>query len=289
MTEPSTRWSGAPVSPAGSSRMRREGRGGRLSRRTRGAIAGTVVVVALAVTWLDPGQHGGSSSAEAVPPRPAAAATASGDRPQAAPTTAPADRSVGELPGLGADFTARVPADSRQVVLVSGQDRNSPESTLTLWSRRTDGRWQSVANWPTHNGFRGWTDHHDLNDLRSPIGVFTLSDAGGLRRDPGSRLPYHQDTRFVADGTGFEGEPLDDAFDYVIAIDYNRVPGSSPLDQRRPDGIGRGGGIWLHVDHGGPTHGCVSLSADHMVELLRLLDPAAHPVIVIGAAAALAA
>ncbi|MBZ9638354.1 L,D-transpeptidase family protein, partial [Streptomyces sp. PSKA30] len=50
---------------------------------------------------------------------------------------------------------------------------------------------------------------------------------------------------------------------------------------------GKGGGIWLHVDHGGPTHGCVSLSQQHMRELLRTLDPDQHPVIVMGDATSL--
>ena len=50
----------------------------------------------------------------------------------------------------------------------------------------------------------------------------------------------------------------------------------------------RGGGIWLHVDHGGPTQGCVSLSRAHMRALLRTLDPGRHPVVVMGDAARLA-
>jgi L,D-peptidoglycan transpeptidase YkuD (ErfK/YbiS/YcfS/YnhG family) len=125
-------------------------------------------------------------------------------------------------------------------------------------------------------------------DLRSPIGVFTLTDAGGLLRDPGSKLPYDRSTGFTSPGTGFEGESLADAFDYVIAINYNREPGTSPLDSTRPLGASRGGGIWLHVDHGGPTHGCVSLAEEHMKELLQALDPAQHPVIVMGDAASLA-
>lgn len=52
-------------------------------------------------------------------------------------------------------------------------------------------------------------------------------------------------------------------------------------------GGSRGGGIWLHVDHGGPTQGCVSLAQDVMKQLLRTLDPARHPVVVMGDAAAL--
>jgi L,D-peptidoglycan transpeptidase YkuD (ErfK/YbiS/YcfS/YnhG family) len=78
----------------------------------------------------------------------------------------------------------------------------------------------------------------------------------------------------VATGRGVDGESLAGAFDYVIAIDYNRVDGSSPLDPRRPQGAARGGGVWLHVDHGGPTQGCISLGSDAMRRLLQTLDPA---------------
>lgn len=74
----------------------------------------------------------------------------------------------------------------------------------------------------------------------------------------------------------------------MIAINCNRQPGTSPLDSARPLGASRGGGIWLHVDHGGPTHGCVSISEEHMKELLLAFDPALHPVIVMGDAASLA-
>jgi L,D-peptidoglycan transpeptidase YkuD (ErfK/YbiS/YcfS/YnhG family) len=53
-------------------------------------------------------------------------------------------------------------------------------------------------------------------------------------------------------------------------------------------GASKGGGIWLHVDHGGPTHGCVSIARAHMRQLLRTLDPARHPVVVMGDSASLA-
>lgn len=73
----------------------------------------------------------------------------------------------------------------------------------------------------------------------------------------------------------------------MIAINYNRRPGTTPLDWTRPLGAGRGGGIWFHVDHGGPTHGCVAVAQDHMRELLLALDPGRHPVVVMGDATSL--
>ncbi len=191
------------------------------------------------------------------------------------------------LPGLGPGTAARVPADARQVVLVTGEGKDSSRSQVELY-RKTATGWQGGAVWPAHNALKGWTADHHLGDLRSPVGVFTLSDAGGLLPDPGTKLPYTHSGGFTVGGTGFEGESLAGSFDYVVAIDYNRVTGRSPLDWSRPQGADKGGGVWLHVDHGGPTHACVSLSEAHMKQLLRALDPALHPVIVMGDAASLA-
>jgi L,D-peptidoglycan transpeptidase YkuD (ErfK/YbiS/YcfS/YnhG family) len=166
---------------------------------------------------------------------------------------------------------------------VTGATRDTNQDTAVMYERDPATGWHPVTgSWPAHNALHGWTDTHQAGDLHSPIGVFTLSDAGGFDADPGAKLPYHHSSDFQAGGVGFEGEPLDAAFDYVIAIDYNRVPGTSPLDGSQPLGAERGGGIWVHVDHGGPTHGCVSVSATHMVDLLHTLLPADHPVIVMG-------
>ncbi|WAZ19343.1 L,D-transpeptidase family protein [Streptomyces cinnabarinus] len=212
----------------------------------------------------------------------AAAPTTSAPQPEISLDLAPQ-----QLPGLGPRTWAQVPSDSRQALVVTGRDKDSPRSTAVLY-QRTDAGWEAGREWPAHNALKGWTDHHRLGDLRSPVGVYTLSDAGGLLRDPGTRLPYDHSTGFTLGGTGFEGEPLAGSFDYVIAIDYNRKPGTTPLDWTRPLGADRGGGIWLHVDHGGPTHGCVSLDREHMKDLLLALDPDRNPVVVMGDRAALA-
>ncbi|MGN7140372.1 biotin/lipoyl-containing protein [Streptomyces pseudogriseolus] len=190
------------------------------------------------------------------------------------------------IPGLGPRTRAWIPATARQVVVVTGRDRDANRSQAVLY-RHTGTGWEAGPVWPARNALRGWTDDHWAGDLRSPIGVYTLTDAGGLLPDPGTRLPYDRSDGFAVSGTGFEGEPLEGSFDYVVAIDYNRVPGTSPLDLTRPLGADRGGGIWLHVDHDGPTQGCVSLSEQHMRDLLRALDPALHPVVVMGDAASL--
>lgn len=218
-----------------------------------------------------------------------AAPVAVADQPLAEPTTtAPTAPALpAQLPGLGPQTLAEVPAGTRQAIVVTGRSSNSPLSTAVFYERTAAG-WRAGASWPAHNALHGWSRDHHAGDLRSPVGVFTLSDAGGRLADPGGKLPYDQSRGgFAIGGTGFDGEPLAGAFDYVVAIDYNRRPGTSPLDWTRPLGDAKGGGIWFHVDHGGPTHGCVSLSKAHMKQLLAVLDPALHPVVVMGDAASL--
>ncbi|MGW7299010.1 L,D-transpeptidase family protein [Streptomyces sp. NPDC054829] len=193
-----------------------------------------------------------------------------------------------QLPGLGPKTWAQVPSETRQALVVTGRGKDSSSSEAVLYER-TDAGWEAVSEpWPAHNALRGWTDHHRSGDLRSPIGVFSLTDAGGRLPDPGTRLPYDHGPGFTIRGTGFEGEPLEGSFDYVVAVNYNRKPGTSPLDWTRPMGAGRGGGIWIHVDHDGPTQGCVSLAEEHMRALLKALDPDLRPVVVMGDRASLA-
>ncbi|WP_051764732.1 L,D-transpeptidase family protein [Streptomyces sp. NRRL F-5135] len=188
-----------------------------------------------------------------------------------------------EIPGLGAATRAAIPSKTSQAVVVTGADRDSDRSAVRVYERDPDTGWQPASDeWPAHNAVRGWTDDHRVGDLRSPIGVFGLTDAGGRLADPGTKLPYDRGPAFTATGNGAQGEPLAGSFDYVVAINYNRKPGTTPLDWTRPLGAEKGGGIWLHVDHGGATQGCVSLPRERMRELLRLLDPAKRPVVVMG-------
>lgn len=226
---------------------------------------------------------GCGGGAEAAPSRPDD--NRPDDSPAAGATATPTpDSSTSQapgIPGLGPRTTAAIPERAEQVVVASGRGKDSPLSTVVLYER-DDTTWQPGARWPAHNGRDGWSTHHMAGDLRSPVGVYGLTDAGGLLKDPGSRLPYHHSSSFYSPGTGFEGEPLQGSFDYVVAINYNREPGTSPLDWTRPLGTSRGGGVWLHVDHGGPTHACVSVAKAHMKELLRTLDPDRHPVVVMG-------
>ncbi|MEU6353377.1 hypothetical protein ABZ896_29315 [Streptomyces sp. NPDC047072] len=199
--------------------------------------------------------------------------------PDAPPSRRPVIEEPIGIPGVGDRWRRRIPADSRQVVAVYGDGRNSPDATVVLYSK-SGTTWEPTRRWSAHNGKKGWTLDHREGDKRSPVGVFTLTDAGGVLPDPSSRLPYTRSAAMAAPRWWPKSYWHD--FDYVIAIDYNRVKGAPPNDQRRPAGYSKGGGIWLHLDHGSGTSACVSLPKEAMAYLLRTLAPDRHPVVVMG-------
>ena len=61
-------------------------------------------------------------------------------------------------------------------------------------------------------------------------------------------------------------------YPFLAVIEYNM----------RPVVPGRGSGIFLHAQTGGPTIGCVSLRRDELRAVLRWLRPGARPMIAIG-------
>lgn len=223
------------------------------------------------------GPESGGGAKNGVPGAPGRAA-GEGRAAQPRPAVPVGDPTA--LPGVGERLRAEIPADSSQVLAVYGEGQDSADAMVVLYSLRGDG-WRPVGSWPAHNGRNGWTTDHYAGDGRSPVGVFTVTDAGGVLPDPGTRLSYTHDVDVYAPPYYWDSAHRHD-FDHVIAIDYNRLRGAPPHDVTRPWGAERGGGIWLHLDHGSGTSACVSLSGEAMRFLLRTLDPERDPVVVMG-------
>jgi L,D-peptidoglycan transpeptidase YkuD (ErfK/YbiS/YcfS/YnhG family) len=240
--------------------------------------------------------HAAASDDGASPTVPASSSTDPSAVPSTSTTAADTSStsnpvaSSQSLPGVGPAFAQRIPTSARQLVLVSGKGLRDTTSTVTLWERDGASGWKQVGGpIPAHNGAGGWSADHHEGDEKTPIGVFTLTAGGGALPDPGAKIPYEYRASYYTTSGTFLGGDLRGTFDYVVAIDYNRIPGTPPSDSRKPDGAAKGGDIWLHVDHQSPTHACVSLPLDNMRSLVRWLDPADHPVVAMGDAASLAA
>ncbi|MEV0844297.1 hypothetical protein AB0J21_00175 [Streptomyces sp. NPDC049954] len=236
------------------------------SAGTARIVVGTAAVLALVTSCSSGDGDGGASTAHKAP--------RSSPSAQKARTTG-----LTRIPGVGDRLRGQIPGNSRQVVAVYGEGADSADSTVVLYAKHGS-TWDQAARWKGHNGKKGWTTDHRENDKRSPVGVYTLSDAGGVLADPGARLPYTQTASIQAPHYWAKSHWHD--FDYVVAIDYNRVKGTPPNDPSRPEGQTKGGSIWLHMDHGSGTSACVSIPKAGMRTLLTTLDPARHPVVVMG-------
>lgn len=185
------------------------------------------------------------------------------------------------IPGVGPKTMSQLPANSTQVLVATTPQASDTNAHLTLFERDANG-WKAVREFNGHNGRNGWRENRTEGDETTPAGVFSLSDAGGTLADPGSLLPYSHDRNLSDSAESVYGPEYSEVFDYVIAVDYNRVPGNPPTDPERPQGREKGGGIWLHVDHGDPTHGCVTVPKEDMKWLLTHLDPAKKPHVIFG-------
>lgn len=191
------------------------------------------------------------------------------------------------VPGLGPETSAQIPAETTQVLVASAPSAKSDSNTLTFYEYEAK-KWTKVKTFKAHNGSNGWLADRREGDKTTPIGVFTLSDAGGNKANPGTKLPYSQDTQLPSSATVAYGSEYSRVFDYILAIDYNRQPGKAPTDKTRPLGWNKGGGIWLHLDHDSGTNGCVTIKEKDIKWILRNLDPKAHPRIAMGPAEDLA-
>lgn len=253
----------------------------RNARATRGASRVRCAVVVCGALVMSLTACGGSGGTNGATTSDTGARKSGGTGRSEARTVDPT-----RIPDVGDRLQKQIPAESRQVVAVYGKGEDDADATVVLYTK-TGSAWKKTRSWEGHNGKKGWTTDHREGDKRSPVGVFTLSDAGGVLADPGAKLPYSRSASFQAPHYWAKSHWHD--FDYVIAIDYNRVKGTSPIDPTRPEGQSKGGSIWLHMDHGSGTSACVSLSKSGMEYLLRTLDPARHPVIVMGDRTALKA
>jgi L,D-peptidoglycan transpeptidase YkuD (ErfK/YbiS/YcfS/YnhG family) len=180
-----------------------------------------------------------------------------------------------------------------QAVVVNAPRYGSTTATLTAYQREA-GSWRTAFGpWPANVGTRGVAPPEEKRegDGRTPSGVYGFDFFFGVAADPGVQFPFRRVSRSIVwdddpaspryntwvdlaqQSAGNEPEPMyvTPAYDYGAVIAYNTA--------RTP---GLGSAIFLHVSNGGPTAGCVSLPADRLVQVLRWLDPAQNPRIVIG-------
>jgi L,D-peptidoglycan transpeptidase YkuD (ErfK/YbiS/YcfS/YnhG family) len=198
-----------------------------------------------------------------------------------------------------------IPRAARQLIVVSSPTYEPPDYLAGL---RTFQRASASAPWkPVFPTWRAEIGSGELRNVRregdhaTPTGVYPMGltmygnepDPGGLHEayhhlvcgDWWDEDPYSaQYNRFVHVRCGTTppfaawSEALwteTTAYPYFAVIDYNEDPTISGPDAP-------GSGIFLHAWVEGPTEGCVALHTADLLQVLRWLEPADHPVIEIG-------
>ncbi|MFE5851675.1 hypothetical protein ACFQ61_00410 [Streptomyces sp. NPDC056500] len=153
------------------------------------ARTGATSAAALALVLVLSGCQ--TQSGKAAGPGPAhetdTAERAPGANPAHGAEPSPLAAKTTEIPGLGPKTRQRMGLKTRQALVVRAEGADANQGTAVLYERDSAGAWRPASDiWPTRNGVRGWTEHHRQGDLRTPIGVYGLTDAGGLLKDPGT-------------------------------------------------------------------------------------------------------
>jgi L,D-peptidoglycan transpeptidase YkuD (ErfK/YbiS/YcfS/YnhG family) len=222
-----------------------------------------------------------------------------------APGTAPAPAHR----AVSAGQRLQIPADADQLIVVSSPTTDPPApgylATLRTYERAgSSSPWRAVfPSWQaeTGSGHLLPADARREGDHATPIGVFGIgatmygneSNPGGLHyayhrlvcgdwwdEDPYSaqysrfvHVPCNSTPPFASWSEALWTETV--AYPYFAVIEFNMDPivrGANAL----------GSGIFLHSWVGEATEGCVALPETRLLQVLRWLEPAAHPVIEIG-------
>jgi L,D-peptidoglycan transpeptidase YkuD (ErfK/YbiS/YcfS/YnhG family) len=185
------------------------------------------------------------------------------------------------------------------VIIVTTDGFGANSGTLETFVKGGNGWQPALGRMTARIGTKGFADRKVEGDLKTPTGVYAIgSTMYGISANPGVRYAYH---RLVPDdywnenpatpgynsfahgpNPGGASEALwriAPQYHHFAVINYNiPVVGANPP---------RGSGIFLHVAGAAATAGCVSLARADLVRVLRWLDPAASPRIVMAPRSAL--
>jgi L,D-peptidoglycan transpeptidase YkuD (ErfK/YbiS/YcfS/YnhG family) len=200
------------------------------------------------------------------------------------------------------DLRRPPPASARQLITVEASTARTTYATAWIW-RRSGVCWVAAgAPYPARVGVNGMRLNRREGDGTTPIGTFPIAATMyGNAANPGVRFRYVR----LRCGDWWVEDPQSSVYNTFVRLGCGvrppfRVTTPDMSKERRayvhlaviefnmdPVVPGRGSGIFLHAQTGGPTNGCVSLRRADLVHVLRWLSPAAAPQIAIGTTAGL--
>jgi L,D-peptidoglycan transpeptidase YkuD (ErfK/YbiS/YcfS/YnhG family) len=187
---------------------------------------------------------------------------------------------------------------AQQVVTVDAPSAASTTATLIAWQNDGQGWYQALPAMPAVNGANGWLPAASRveGDNTTPEGMYPFgATMYGTEPNPGTQFAYHQ----LVCGDWWDEDsssPTYNTFQHVACgttppyaaesealwTEGNAYPSMAVIDFNTPPTGPSGSGIFLHADVGQPTAGCVSLPLSDLDQVLDWLNPARHPVIVMG-------
>jgi L,D-peptidoglycan transpeptidase YkuD (ErfK/YbiS/YcfS/YnhG family) len=209
---------------------------------------------------------------------------------------------------------------ARQVIVVTASSWSTSYATLRTYWKDADGHWHAkYAPMRARIGGRGFAPAATRlqGSSETPAGTFRIKRAFGRYADPGTAMPYRKfdtndwwpyDPRSPRTYNVYQSRRVAAAswrtswaenlwsyggqYRYAAVIDYN-LPSDLYYSHgqwfaRQTANTRKGGGIFLHVNGpAGRTAGCVSIAYADMKSVLRWLDPAMAPRIVMGPTSAI--
>jgi L,D-peptidoglycan transpeptidase YkuD (ErfK/YbiS/YcfS/YnhG family) len=144
-------------------------------------------------------------------------------------------------------------------------------------------------------GTNGFSDHHREGDGTTPTGLYHIGPViYGNAANPGTRFAYHQ----LVCGDWWDEDPTSPSYNSFRHVPCGQTPPfdansealwteavayrSFAIVEYNADPVVpyAGSAIFVHANVGGPTNGCVSVALPDLDCLLRWLDPADGPSIV---------
>lgn len=179
-----------------------------------------------------------------------------------------------------------------EVITVQAASSQSEQAVVRTWKLESNGQYRQVFA-----PFVAFVGVHGVGPTReglgrTPVGVFTMTQAFGNQANNGTALPYFRAGHYDwwdentnsasynqhvkspvspggrSENLYFAGAP----YAHAVVINYNTTPVVK----------GAGSGFFLHVSGGAPTQGCVAISANELNLIMRWLRPSLNPVISIG-------
>ena len=196
-----------------------------------------------------------------------------------------------------------VAARTTQLLTVEAKVARTTHATLQRWRRAANGCFVKVGPaYPARLGRNGLKRDRREGDGTTPIGTFPIgARMYGTGPNPGVKFAY----RRLRCGDWWDENPRSPTYNSFVHVPCGQKPPFGTTSDgmweqpvpyvhlavvefnMNPVVPGRGSGIFLHAQTGGPTAGCISLRRGDLVTVLRWLRPAARPQMAIGTSAGL--